>query len=105
MEIKLFLDKHGYPRAKVSKSCKVLSSFLEEEIQSDKEYGKELIEVIDDIKKGKLSNWEETGNANTLILQSTKAIIENEFTNAMGELSLDDLRQAILDWLVFVEKL
>ncbi|HLP88839.1 MAG TPA: hypothetical protein VK184_09665 [Nostocaceae cyanobacterium] len=53
-------------------------------------------------KNVQVSEWEETGNAHTLTLMPEKAKIENEFTNEMCELYLDDLRQSILDWLAFI---
>lgn len=102
MQVILFRDDKNYPRVKTPKSFKLLGSFLESEIQNDRKYGEEIIRVIDEIKNGQISEWEETGNAHTLILMPEKAKIENEFTNEMCELYLDDLRQSILDWLAFI---
>jgi uncharacterized protein YacL (UPF0231 family) len=104
MRIRLFRDKEGYPRAERSKSCKVLALFLEAEIQQDQQWGQELIQIIDKVQNLKIDNWEETGNANTLLLTPEKAKIVNEFTNDTCDLSLNDLRQAILDWLTFIKQ-
>ena len=81
-----------------------MALFLEAEIQQDQQWGQELIQIIDKVQNLKIDNWEETGNANTLLLTPEKAKIVNEFTNDTCDLSLNDLRQAILDWLTFIKQ-
>ncbi len=105
MKIKLFQDDQGYPRAEVKKSYQLVALFLESEIQSDKNFAQELLQIIDKIKNHEIESWEETGNVNTLTLNLDKALINNEITNQVNEVTLDDLQQAILEWMSFLEKI
>lgn len=103
-EGKLFRDDKGYPRAEAKKPYQLVALFLESEIQSDTIYCKEVLQIIDKIKNHEIKYWEETGNANTLILNPEKAVINNEMTNQISEVALDDLQKAILDWISFLEQ-
>lgn len=104
MRIRLFRDEKGYPHAEVSKSWKVLALFLEADIQRDQRWGQEIIQIINKVQNQEISNWEETGNVHTLFVTPEGVQIVNEFTNDTCSLSIKDLKQAIEDWLMFIER-
>ena len=106
VQVQLFRDEYGYPRAEAAAPYQILGWFLEQDIQADSEWARELIKIIEEIQSGTESRWEGTGNVHTLILTPEKAYIESEFAEpqATCEISLDDLKQAVADWLAFLEQ-
>ncbi len=105
MEIELYQDSDGYPRAKTTPDNKAISWYLEGDVQSNPQWINELIRLIDLVKAGNIPYWQGTGNAFTLILASDKARVESEFATPpiTTELSLDELREILTAWLSLIE--
>ncbi len=74
---------------------------MEQGIQGDVSECQRLIQLIDDVRSGRVPRFEGTGNAHTLLLSPNRARIENEYAipPMMGEFSLADLQDALRGWL------
>lgn len=106
MKFKIYRDSFGSLQVDVPSECQAVSFFLEEDVQESSVWCKKLIQIVDDVKKGKIPQWEGTGNANTLILRPDGARIETELHDPpqVCELSLEDLGYILTDWLNHIEE-
>jgi hypothetical protein len=79
----------------------MVAEFLVIDIQNSPEWAKELLDKIDDVQTGKLSQWERIGNAFCLELFPDKAIIEDiiDENREPQSLSLEEFSCAVLAWL------
>ena len=79
----------------------LLAQYLESDVQDSPEVTLLLLELLDQIASGELESWEGTGNAYTLTLEPEGATIQPEFgeDTEPRRVSLDDLRDALEDWL------
>ncbi len=84
----------------------VMSRYLESDVQGSVSQAREIVHVIDRILAGRLHTWSDTGNAYTLTLTRRGATIQLEADdNAPAlRLSLADTRQAVADWLAFLQR-
>lgn len=82
-----------------------LAQYLASDVQESPEVTLLLLELLDQIASGELERWEGTGNAFTLTLTSEGATIQPEFGSETEprHVSLDDLRDALEDWLAAIE--
>ncbi len=81
--------------------------YLESDVQGSVSQAREIVHVIDRILAGRLHTWCDTGNAHTLTLTRRGATIELEADGGGGKptrLSLADTRQAVADWLAFLQR-
>jgi hypothetical protein len=106
VKIRLFTDERGYPRVDAPSPCEVLGWFIEQDIQSDVNSAMELIEIIDRIQDGTNDYWKGTGNAHTLTLMPKGVHIQSEYAvpPAECEVTLQDLRQSLIDWVEFIKR-
>lgn len=83
------------------KSGDFLAQYLASDVQESQEVTLLLLELLDQISSGELESWEGTGNAFTLTLKPEGATIQPEFgtDTELRRVSLDDLRDALEDWL------
>ncbi len=80
MKFNFYIDDSNISRAEIDEEYKLLARFLEEDMQRNPLWRKELICIVGKVNKNEVDSREGTGNANTLKLSSNKVIIENEFT-------------------------
>lgn len=104
MQVAMFMDADGSLRANVAAPCEVLGWFLEQDVQNDIAWGRELISIVDNVVTGKRSTWQGTGNAHTLTLTPGEAHIENEYTQDVRPCSIspDTFKQVLTDWIDFI---
>ncbi|MDH3603783.1 MAG: YacL family protein [Candidatus Tectomicrobia bacterium] len=103
---------HGYwdgaddPRARCDPPHEHLAGFLESDLQGSIGLCRETLQAIDRVASGEHATWQETGNAYTLTLSAEEARIEAEFDeqSEMCRLSLAELREAVAQWLAFLEQ-
>jgi hypothetical protein len=97
-------DEDGRARAHAEPPCEVLGWFLEQDVQADEIYCRELITTIEEIEIGIGERWEDVGNAHRLTLSPTGAEIESEYAEptARCELTLTELRDVLTAWLAHV---
>lgn len=93
-------DSHGYPRAKFNPPYEALGSYLEEDVQSSALTCDHILGVCKDIALGRAGTWKGTGNAHTVIMNSDRVHIENEFSDedVPCDISLDEFRSAVMSW-------
>lgn len=82
-----------------------LAQYLVSDVQESPEVTLLLLELVDQVASGELDRWEGTGNAFTLTLTPEGATIQPEFGSDTEprHVSLDDLRDALEDWLAAIE--
>lgn len=82
-----------------------LAQYLASDVQESPEVTLLLLELVDQIASGVLESWEGTGNAFTLTLKPEGATIQPELgaDTEPRRVSLDDLRDALEDWLARIE--
>ena len=83
----------------------LLAQYLASDVQESPEVTLLLLELLDQIESGELEGWEGTGNAYTLTLGPDGATIQPEFGSDAEprRVSLEDLRDALEDWLARLE--
>jgi hypothetical protein len=83
----------------------LLAQYLVSDVQESPEVTLLLLELVDQVASGDLESWEGTGNAFTLTLTPEGARIQPEFgeDTEPRHVSLDDLREALEDWLARIE--
>ena len=82
-----------------------LAQYLVSDVQESSEVTLLLLDLVDQVASGELESWEGTGNAFTLTLKPGGATIQPEFgtDTEPRHVSLDDLRDALEDWLAMIE--
>ena len=82
-----------------------LAQYLASDVQESPEVTLLLLELLDQIASGELESWEGTGNAFTLTLKPEGATIQPEFGTETEprRVSLDELRDALEDWLAAID--
>lgn len=104
MNLEIYRDEAGDPRARSAPDRSLLARFLESDVQDNPEHGREILRAIEQVAAGETEVWEETGNAHTLVLSPEGAVIEAEFEDAPPcRLSLDELREAVAAWVAFLD--
>jgi hypothetical protein len=106
MKVRLFRDTNGYTRAETAPFYEALGRFLEEDVQNNVNWIEELLYIINELETGSVTEWEGTGNASTLSLTDQSARITHEFDDSIPpcEISLQELRQILLDWRTLISQ-
>ncbi len=83
----------------------LIAQYLVSDVQESPEVTLLLLDLVDQVASGDLESWEGTGNAFTLTLTAEGATIQPEFgsDDEPRRVSLDDLREALDDWLAMIE--
>jgi hypothetical protein len=83
----------------------LLAQYLASDVQESPEVTLLLLELVDQVEAGDLESWEGTGNAFTLTLTPEGATIKPELgpDTEPRRVSLQDLRNALEDWLARIE--
>ena len=105
MQLTCYWDSADDPRATCEPPCELLCGFLESDLQGSTELCREVLQSIDRVISGQQPSWQETGNAYTLLLSGQEACIEAEFDDQAEpcRLPLAELRDAVAQWLAFLE--
>ena len=106
MQVSGYWDEANDPRAHCTPSYEHLAGFLESELQGSIGLCRETLQAIDRVASGADAIWQETGNAYTLTLSAEEARIEAEFDEQAEpcRLPLEELREAVVQWLAFLEQ-
>lgn len=106
MNLRCFYSENGSPRATGDDKNILVAYYLESDIQGDTLRCQELLKIAQDVQSNQIPQWEETGNAHTLTLTPTQAIIEAEFDESLAPLNipLTQFKQALQKWLDFLQK-
>lgn len=101
-----YRDYWGDPRAEFESPYGLLGHFLESDIQGSISICDEILGKTDEIFAGKIKEWQQTGNAHTIILSRHGACIEAEFGNVQEpcRLTLERFKKAVSDWKSFLAK-
>lgn len=109
MDLEFYWDKAGDPRARSGGRGDLagarLASFLESDIQGSDAFAQEILEGVERVASGDLEAWEATGNAHTLTVKRTGAVLEAELEEDAEpcRLTLGELRDALVGWLELLE--
>ena len=104
MIIQLETDLFGVVRPKGIGKYQIVAGYIDDDIQINITFIRELLQITEDIQNGILVTWSGTGNAHDLTLTAQKAHIENVWNGQEGEVTLEEFRQAIGEWLAFLEQ-
>jgi uncharacterized protein YacL (UPF0231 family) len=106
MQLQFYRDAAGDPRAQCAPPCEPLASFLESDIQGSTAFAHEILRALDRVESGEEEVWEWTGNAHTLTLTGDAASIQSEIEEDAEPclLSLSQVRQALADWIAFLDE-
>ena len=106
MKLKLYRDAAGDPRARGRGRGKVMAGFLESDLQDSPESAREILRAIEDVEAGRADSWERTGNAYTLTLSPQGAAIQDEMDEDSEPyvFTLSEIREAVADWVPFLER-
>lgn len=101
MHIRFFRDERGRPSAVAAPPAQAVGWFLEQDVRREADNCLQLLQLIDDLRRGKLTHWDATGNAHALTLTPEGATIENLFAPGpvISHVTLDELEQAVRGWL------
>ncbi len=99
-----YRDSRGDPRAEFESPYELLGLFLESDIQGSASICDEILGKIDEIFAGKIKEWQQTGNAHTIILSRHDACIKAEFGNVQEpcRLTIERFKRAVSDWKSFL---
>jgi uncharacterized protein YacL (UPF0231 family) len=105
MKLKLYRDDAGDARARGRGRGKVVAAFLESDLQDSLESAREVLQAIEDVEAGRTISWERTGNAYTLTLSPQGAALQDEMEEDAepSVLSLAEIREAVADWISFLD--
>jgi hypothetical protein len=106
MQVSGYWDETDAPRAHCAPAYGHLAGFLESDLQGSIGLCRETLQAIDRVAKDDPAIWQETGNAYTLTLSADGARIEAEFDAQAAPcyLPLAELREAVAQWLAFLEQ-
>ncbi|HYO15229.1 MAG TPA: YacL family protein [Thermoanaerobaculia bacterium] len=106
MQLQFYWDAVGDPRAHCDPPGRPLAEFLESDIQGSTATAREVLRALDWIEAGDRDHWEMTGNIHTLALSPEGASLQNEHEEDSEpyELPLSQFRQALTDWVSFLEE-
>ena len=106
MQLLFYRDAAGDPRAQGDAPFEPLASFLESDVQGSAKIARKLLRALDRVESGKMEVWEWTGNAHTLTLAGESASIQSEIDEDAEPclLALPQVRQALVDWIAFLEE-
>ena len=99
-----YRDHRGCPRVNAPERHRLLSTFLETDIQGDIAVGRELLFKIEKVLDNTGKSEEFTGNAHTVFMSGGNAVISSLFDPESDKetLELDLLRKAVSQWLGFL---
>lgn len=105
MDYRFTHDEAGRRRARFAAPYEVIGWFLELDVQSSSGYPQRLLTLIKDVEEGKIDSHQGTGNAHTITIGPDRVRIENVYTNERPpcELSLQQMRAILIDWIRFIE--
>jgi uncharacterized protein YacL (UPF0231 family) len=106
MHVSGYWDEADDPRAHCAPPYERLAGVLESDLQGSIHLCREVLRTIDRVARGEHAIWQETGNAYTLTLSAEEASIEAEFDEQVQacHLPLAELREAVAQWLAFLEQ-
>jgi len=109
MQLEFYWDDDGGARARATHAGgpgREVAGFLESDLQGSAASAEEILRAIDEVESGRVPTWERTGNAHTLTLSRDGATLRNEMEEDTRphHLALPAMRQAVADWLGFLEK-
>jgi uncharacterized protein YacL (UPF0231 family) len=106
MQLEFYWDADGAPRARCKGPGRAVGGFLESDLQDSTRAAHEVLRAIESVESGREPSWERTGNAHTLSLSPEGAMIVNEMDEDADPyaLSLPALREAVADWVSFIEE-
>ena len=106
MKVTGYFDQAGDPRAECTPAYDLLTGFLESDLQGSVSLCRKTLREIDRVASGDLEQWQDTGNAYTIIVSAQEARIEAELDDHAQpcRLPLADLREAVAQWLAFLER-
>jgi uncharacterized protein YacL (UPF0231 family) len=106
MLIRCYLDKFGICRVDTLGKHQNIGDFLEGDIQGSVNACQEMLEIVQSVAEGKQSEWCGTGNAQTVTIKPGGVTIECIWDESSGvaELSLDDFRECLTEWLAFISE-
>jgi uncharacterized protein YacL (UPF0231 family) len=106
MRLEFYRDDAGDPRARGRGHGRAVAGFLESDLQDSTAAAHEVLRAIDDVESGRVPSWERTGNAHTLTLSPAGAAIRDEMDEDAkpSHLPLPEIRQAVADWVSFLEE-
>ncbi len=108
MKIKFFKNERGYKHADWADeelNSRELAWFLNDDIQADDVWCRQLIQIVENIQSGEVLNWEGNGNAHVLTLRQDGAEVENLYDESLPKvrISLSQFKQVIEAWLQFIK--
>lgn len=95
------------PRASFPAPYQVVGSFLGSDVHGNDVFCKELIDLCDQIRAGKLKEWSGVGNAHEVKIKGDFVAIENiydHFDFPPCTISIDVFRKVLEEWLVFIKE-
>ena len=105
MRLRLYRDTRGRPHAEAPAPYQVLGQYLHSDIQSIPSRSQELIDTVDSVRSGHESEWKDVGNAFELHITPEGVRVKSLYLEPpqSGYISLEDFRQALVDWLAFIQ--
>ena len=104
--LKCYRDERGFAHADAPPGREILGTFVVQDLQGDLADCKEMLELAEDVVKGRRPEWSGTGNAHAIRMSQSGITIENLWDESLGcfTFSFDEFREAVMDWIAFVTK-
>jgi uncharacterized protein YacL (UPF0231 family) len=101
--MRFYITNEGFRHVAIAEDMKLLGSYLTEDVQSSTTWCDELLSIINNVESGHIHEWEGTGNAHTLYINSDTVTITNEYTEEVLEgVSLSFFKKALMRWRTFI---
>lgn len=98
-------DQEGHVTALAEPPDDILADYLSEEVRGNVRLCRRVLDIIRALRMGSHSAWVLDGDAWSVKLNRTRAVIESEYAvpGRSRELSLDEFEQLVQSWLRFLE--
>ncbi len=108
MKVRFLINKNRYRNAENADDHPLswpLALFIRTDVQAAPNYCRELIQEVENAKRGVGEPFEGVGNSCFLSISPKGVYIKNEYDESLPavELSLDQFKQVIEAWLKFIE--
>ncbi|MBS9438246.1 hypothetical protein EAE91_14105 [Photorhabdus noenieputensis] len=97
--MKYFIDERGHCRVKTEMEYHLISSFLEDDVQSSLYGVNAYISACDSVKSEHIPEWKGTGNAHTVTIKPDGVEIFNEYTEESLQIAtIEEFRGYLEKW-------
>lgn len=96
--MRFFLSENNKPSIEVDEKLRVVSDFLQGDVQGSLSCANEYLAACNAVKEEKITAWQGTGNAHTVIIKNKTVNVFNEFSEEEIIISFDEFVSYLEAW-------